>query len=79
MKDNAVSRAIDSLEAWKEKKGAKAAYSFAIDTSGLSRYKLSLYHYGEYSEIVSAFSISTNNIDEIIQKLAKGIMENEND
>lgn len=66
---------IEILFAWKEKHGDRFSYSFTIDTNGISRYRMSLYYTGEHCSIKGAYSISTNDIDEILEKLQKGLIE----
>lgn len=64
---------LGMLEAWKKKSGKKMSYSFTVGTCGLSSYKLSLYEYGEHGEALSAYSIATNDLKEIVYKIQKGL------
>lgn len=72
MKDKIYS-VIELLEHWQLKHGNRASYTFTIDPSGISRYKLSLYEYGEYKQLTNAYTLHTANIDEIIEKLHNGV------
>lgn len=69
---------VEALSKWQEMQGDNGAYSFAIETCGFCRYKLSLYYYGEYKQVISSFMVHTNNIHELIHKLQNGVRENAN-
>lgn len=74
MEDNRIYTIIEILDHWQEQHGEKVSYSFTMDTSSVSRYKLSLYYYqGEYNSIKGAYSLSTSNLDEVLHKLTKGM------
>lgn len=78
MEDNRIYTIIEILDHWQEQHGEKVSYSFTIDTSSVSRYKLSLYYYqGEYKALRGAYSLSTNNLGEVLDKLTKGMNNNE--
>ena len=73
MEDTKVYCVIEILDHLQKEHGKRFSYSFTIDTTGLARYKISLYYIGKTSGIQGAYSLSTNHIDEILQKLQKGI------
>lgn len=73
MEDNKVYSVMETLAYMHKEHGQRFCYSFTIDTTGLTRFKISLYYKSNASGIQCAYSLSTNHIDEILQKLQKGI------
>lgn len=74
MIDHKIYSAIELLNGWKKLNKESAAYSFTIDDSSLRTYRLSLYTYGEHKEITGAYSISTSDLSEIMEKI-QGIFD----
>ena len=84
--------AIDLLNAWKHIAGEKLQYRFKIDTTSETRYSLTIYmnrpiHIEPNSDqsmslakwvLASAYTKRTNNIDEILEKIQKGIANENN-
>lgn len=84
--------AIDLLNAWKHIAGDKIQYVFQINTATEARYSLTIYmnrliHIEPNSDqstslsklvLASAYTKRTNNIDEILEKIQKGIADENN-
>lgn len=69
----AVIKIIETLSAWKKEHDERFSYSFTIDDAESPIYRMSLYYRGKGCTISGAYSISTRNIDELLQKLQKGL------
>lgn len=70
--------AIHLLKAWQDIRGVGYEYNFTINTRVTSSYKLTLYRVSCLGVIEKAYTVFTANIDEVLEKIQKEII-NEND